>query len=174
VDRWNPIKKLGSLNIIFKSISRTGHYFLPINQRFKEVLMQSYLHFLLHAQKKTKQKKKTPRTKPIFPAKPTFSLCQAAHTLASNGPHCSWTPARQLPGPFCTKIMYAFHFYLGNVILDSRSKQKLLTCIWGNQGFRQLVIINSVLTWPCGYLARRWHENPAGQSEPVGGSVRIF
>ena len=47
-------------------------------------------HFLLRAQKKTKQKKRAPGTKPIFPSKHVTQPLQAAYPQASNRPRCSW------------------------------------------------------------------------------------
>ena len=57
-------------------------------------------HFLLHAQKKTKQKKRAPATKPIFRAKRTAQPLQAAYAQASNGPRCSWMSPRRTPLEF--------------------------------------------------------------------------
>ena len=61
---------------------------------------KSSFHFLLRAQKKTKQKKRAPGTKPIFPSKRTIQPLWPAYPRASNVPRCSWMSPLQTPLEF--------------------------------------------------------------------------
>ena len=61
---------------------------------------KSSFHFLLRAQNKTKQKKRAPGTKPIFPTKRVIQLLQSAYPQASNVLRCSWMPSLHTPWNF--------------------------------------------------------------------------
>ena len=80
-----------------KRITREGKEF---SWEEREAIVKEYFHFLLHAQKKTKQKKKAPATKPIFPSKRAIQPLQAACPRASNVPRCSWMSALHTPLEF--------------------------------------------------------------------------
>ena len=73
-------------------------------------LLRCVFIFFLLAQKKTKQKKKAPQTKAIFPTSRAVQPFQAAYTPASNGPRCSWTSSPPYPRPFCTTRNACFPF----------------------------------------------------------------
>ena len=61
---------------------------------------KSSFHFLLRAQKKTKQKKRAPATKPIFPSKRAIQPLWPAYPHASNVPRCSWMSPLHTPFEF--------------------------------------------------------------------------
>lgn len=54
-------------------------------------VIKTDFHFLLHAQKKTKQKKKAPQIKLILHAKRTSQPFMLAYTHPSNNPRYLWT-----------------------------------------------------------------------------------